>query len=85
MVCLCFHVSQRKIVNYCRREKPAVASLMSECLSAGTGCGWCVPFLTALHRQVKAGVENPALPLDPQAYAARRADYRKTGQRRGDA
>ena len=36
-VCLCFKVSKRKIVSYCQREKPPVASLISECLSAGTG------------------------------------------------
>ena len=79
-VCLCFHVSQRKVVAYCRRERPPVASLISECLSAGTGCGWCVPFLKRLHEQVMAGVEEPTLPVDPQAYAAKRSEYR---QRRG--
>jgi bacterioferritin-associated ferredoxin len=50
-VCLCFRVSLRKIRAYLRREDPPVASLISECLGAGTGCGWCVPFLTELHRQ----------------------------------
>lgn len=76
-MCLCFGVSQRKVVNYCRREKPAVASLISECLSAGTGCGWCVPFLKDLHQQVQAGVEQPTLPLDPAEYANKRAAYRR--------
>ncbi|MEM8738362.1 MAG: (2Fe-2S)-binding protein [Planctomycetota bacterium] len=80
-VCLCFHVSQRKIVNYCKRERPAVASLMSECLGAGTGCGWCVPFLKKLHRQVQDGVETPDLPVSPEAYAEQRARYRQTGKR----
>ncbi len=80
-VCLCFGVSKRKIVNYCRREKPPVASLISECLSAGTGCGWCIPFLKSLHQQAIEGPENPDLPLDPQSYAKKRALYRQTGQR----
>ena len=80
-VCLCFHVSMRKIVNYCRREKPAVASLISDCLSAGTGCQWCVPFLKKLHAQVMAGEPNPDLPVSPEEYAGRRAKYRQTGER----
>lgn len=80
-VCLCFHVSKRKIVNYCRRERPPVVSLVSQCLSAGTGCGWCVPFLERLHAQVMDGVEEPDLPLNPQEYARKRMRYRKTGER----
>ena len=84
LVCLCFHVSKRKIVNYCKRETPPVASLISECLSAGTGCMWCVPFLKKLHEQALAGVENPDLPVSPETYAARRAAYRETGRRPND-
>ena len=80
-VCLCFHVSKRKIVNFCRRQRPAVASLISECLSAGTGCQWCVPFLKNLHQQVIEGVANPDLPIAPKDYAERRSQYRKTGRR----
>jgi NAD(P)H-nitrite reductase large subunit len=84
-VCLCFHVSQRKVVNYCKRERPAVASLISECLGAGTGCGWCIPFLKNLHKQVQDGAEHPDLPISPEDYANRRASYRKTGKRDADA
>jgi bacterioferritin-associated ferredoxin len=80
-VCLCFHVSKRKIVNYCRREKPPVASLISECLSAGTGCGWCVPFLKKLHQQAIDGVADPDLPVSPEEYAKRRAAYRSEKDR----
>lgn len=80
-VCLCFHVSKRKIVNYCRREQPPVASLISECLSAGTGCGWCVPFLKRLHEQALAGDDNPDLPINPAEYAKKRMTFRKTGKR----
>lgn len=80
-VCLCFHVSKRKIVNFCRREHPPVASLISACLSAGTGCGWCVPFIKRLHEQVREGDASPDLPFSPAEYARRRAGYRETGQR----
>lgn len=83
-VCLCFGVSQRKIVNFCRRERPRVASQISECLSAGTGCQWCVPFIRKLHAQVIAGVEQPDLPISPEEYARRRSRYRKTGHRDDD-
>ncbi|MEO0588606.1 MAG: (2Fe-2S)-binding protein [Planctomycetota bacterium] len=76
-VCLCFHVSKRKVVSYCRRERPPVASLISECLSAGTGCGWCVPHLRSLHAQVMEGDANPDLPLSTDAYAAGRAEHQK--------
>jgi len=83
-VCLCFHVSKRKIVNFCKREKPSVASLISDCLSAGTGCQWCVPFLKKLHEQAVAGVKEPDLPISPEHYAKRRAKYRQTGHRDGE-
>lgn len=80
-VCLCFHVSQRKIVNYCKRERPKHVSMISECLSAGTGCGWCVPFIIKLHQQVMDNAENPDLPVSPEEYARKRARFRKTGTR----
>ncbi len=48
---------------------------MSECLGAGTGCGWCIPFLIKI-------AENPdAFDLDnlgPKAYAKLRKDYINT-------
>ena len=79
-VCLCFHVSLRKLRNYLEREKPVVASQLSECLGAGTGCRWCVPFLVKLHEQAAAGT-TPDLPVPPAEYAARRSRYRSTGER----
>jgi bacterioferritin-associated ferredoxin len=57
-ICFCFHVSLRKVRNFCRVEKPQVASLISECLSAGTGCGWCRPMLRKIHKQ-ECNVEEP--------------------------
>ena len=79
-VCLCFHVPLRKIRSFLRRENPPVASLISECLGAGTGCGWCVPFLKHLHAQHTKGQE-PDLKVSPERYAAARLGYHKTNQR----
>jgi NAD(P)H-nitrite reductase large subunit len=50
-VCLCFRVSRRKLVNFVRTQRPKVASQLSQCGGAGTGCGWCVPFLKQIFRQ----------------------------------
>lgn len=58
-VCFCFHVSLRKIETFCRVEKPRVASQISECLSAGTGCGWCVPMLRHIHRRMCGETQAP--------------------------
>lgn len=74
-VCLCFHVSLRKIANFVAREQPKVPSQISECLGAGTGCQWCVPFLKKLHAQHARG-EPMDLPVSPEEYARRRAQYR---------
>ncbi len=79
-VCLCFRVSLRKLRNYIAREDPPVASKVADCLGAGTGCRWCVPFLVKLHDQHQAGIPMD-LPVSPTEYAARRARYRKTGER----
>jgi bacterioferritin-associated ferredoxin len=73
-LCLCFHVSKRKVIQYIRVNKPTVASQLSECYGAGTGCGWCRPFLERLMDQAES--ESVELP-DPQNYASDRAMYRK--------
>ncbi|MCC6659912.1 MAG: (2Fe-2S)-binding protein [Phycisphaerales bacterium] len=79
-VCLCFRVSLRKIRSYLEREDPRVASLISECLGAGTGCQWCVPFLRALHQQHQRG-QTPDLNVSPERYAEARLGYHKSGRR----
>jgi bacterioferritin-associated ferredoxin len=43
-------VSIQKLENYLKRENPTVASQLSECLGAGTSCGWCIPFLEKMHK-----------------------------------
>jgi len=67
-VCLCHRVELGKVRRYLERENPPVASLISECLDAGTACGWCVPHLKELHRKHKAG---QALTIEetPEQYA----------------
>ncbi len=79
-VCLCFHVTLRKIRAYVARENPPVASLISECLGAGTGCRWCVPFLKHLHAQHVAGA-SPDLKVSPEDYARSRLTFHSTQER----
>ncbi|MEI8196214.1 MAG: (2Fe-2S)-binding protein [Phycisphaerae bacterium] len=73
-VCFCFHVSLRKVETFCKVQKPQVASQISDCLSAGTGCGWCVPMLKRIHKQCCAEnlpwwrkIEEPAASPTPSA------------------
>lgn len=79
-VCLCFHVSLRKIRAFLQRENPPVASLISECLGAGTGCMWCVPFLKHLHK-MHANGKAIDLSVSPEEYARTRLVYRETNER----
>jgi bacterioferritin-associated ferredoxin len=80
-VCLCHRVSLRKLVNFMNREEPSVPSQLSDCLGAGTGCQWCVPYLCRLHAQWAAG-EDPALPDGADEYASARQVYRREGRNR---
>ena len=47
-LCLCFHVTWRKVINYARIHSVRLPSQLSECESAGTGCGWCRAFMVRL-------------------------------------
>ncbi len=76
-VCLCFHVTKRKLVNYLRVEKISRASQLSECSGAGTGCGWCRAYLERLFAQQKESA--PADDPTPADYAASRANYIRAG------
>lgn len=93
-VCFCFHVTLRKIETFCNVQKPRAASEISECLSAGTGCGWCVPMLRKIHTRVCGAYapwwrEQPAGPVeenradenvDAEAYRAGRRKYIDEGK-----
>lgn len=78
-VCLCFHVTKRKLQNFLRVEKPRRVAQMSECFGAGTGCGWCRKYMTVMFEVHQAGLAAPT--EDPAAldYAKSRATYIKSG------
>ncbi len=78
-VCVCFKVSLHKLSHFLERERPSVPSQLSECLGAGTGCGWCVPFLCRLHAQHQAG-QTLEVHASPDEYAQRRAAYKAAGK-----
>ena len=73
-LCLCFHVTRRKVVQYIRVHRPTRTSQLSECYGAGTGCGWCRRFLQQLMEEEHP--ESARLP-DPQTYAQERTEYRQ--------
>ena len=78
-LCLCFHVTKRKVINYLRIEKPKRAAQLSECFGAGTGCGWCRPFLKRLFQEaVEGGTTEADLP-SAEEYGRRRANYIRDG------
>jgi NAD(P)H-nitrite reductase large subunit len=78
-LCLCFHVTKRKVINYLRVEKPRRAAQLSECFGAGTGCGWCRPFLERLFEQaVRGGQIDAELPT-AEDYARSRTKYVREG------
>ena len=79
-ICYCFHVTRRKLVNFVRQTKPKVPSLLSQCGGAGTGCGWCIPFLKQIHQQAVDGGETDLEQLTPEEYAQRRAEYIRSGK-----
>ena len=74
-ICYCFSVSMRKLVHFSRRTKPQRPSQMTDCLGAGTGCGWCIPFLTKIAQDPDAFELSE---LTPEQYAASRTDYIET-------
>lgn len=85
-ICYCYHVSLRKLANFARRERPSRPSQMSQCLGAGTGCGWCIPILQKIFHDAQAGREFDdggsiaGLPESADDYATARQSYLKSGQ-----
>ena len=78
-LCLCFHVTRRKVENFIRLERPRRVGQLAECFGAGTGCGWCRPFLKRLFERAQA---EPVTESDlPSAtdYARGRSDYVRSG------
>ncbi len=79
-LCLCFHVTKRKVVNFLRVEQPKRVSQMSECFGAGTGCGWCRPYLKKLFEQAIAGGDIEAELPTKDDYARQRTKYVLAGK-----
>ena len=75
-VCVCNRVSLGKLQSFIERTNPTVVSQLSECLDAGTSCGWCVPFLKKLHAQHCEG-QPIELSVDRERYVVRRAAYKQ--------
>ena len=76
-VCYCFHISKRKVLNFIRLTEPRVASQLSECGGAGTGCGWCIPYLKRYFEQ-HDGVA-PEDEISATDYAKARGEYIREG------
>jgi bacterioferritin-associated ferredoxin len=84
-LCLCFHVTRRKVENYIRIERPQRVGQLAECYGAGTGCGWCRPFLQRLFDAAQGQTTYGATANDADAlptsaeYAQGRTRYVREG------
>lgn len=76
-LCLCFHVTRRKVENYLRIEKPKAPAQLADCYGAGTGCGWCRPLLKKLF-EAHRNSQQAELP-DSQEHAQKRGEYVRAG------
>jgi bacterioferritin-associated ferredoxin len=83
-LCLCFHITCRKVLNYIRIHQVRIPSQLAQCGGAGTGCGWC---RKQLEKLMILSVQSPpaashieqwlaANTPDRQKYAEARALYR---------
>jgi NAD(P)H-nitrite reductase large subunit len=79
-LCLCFHVTKRKVINYLRVERPQRESQLADCYGAGTGCGWCRPFLKKLFDASQQGAIASADLPDAEHYARGRGEYVRAGK-----
>ncbi|QDT94031.1 (2Fe-2S)-binding protein [Gimesia algae] len=87
-VCYCFHISKRKIINHLRIHRPRRASQLSDCGGAGTGCGWCVPYLKRYFAEYEksdlseAGElsSNETEVISAEEYARQRDQYIESGK-----
>ncbi len=83
-ICYCFHISKRKIINFLRVHRPKRASQLSNCGGAGTGCGWCVPYLKRYYAEVcnsaAAAAQAQRDAVSPEDYARQRTEYIRAGK-----
>ena len=66
-------------MNYIRIEKPRRPAQLSDCYGAGTGCGWCRPFLEKLFEEAVSNGETVADIPDAEDYAKSRGKYVQDG------
>ena len=83
-LCLCFHVTCRKVVNFLRVERPQRVGQLADCFGAGTGCGWCRPFLQKLFDAAKASGEIDVEVPDAETYALMRRRYLRQRKEEGN-
>lgn len=76
-ICMCFHVTQRALRKFIRLEKPVRESQLSECFGAGTGCGWCRPYLKQLFEVAQSEHGGERIDISPADYAAARSEFRE--------
>jgi len=79
-LCVCFHVSRRKLLTFLRVQTPRRAGQLAECLGAGTGCGWCRPFLRQLFEAAQDAAADPCPLPAADDYRAQRAAYLSAGR-----
>jgi NAD(P)H-nitrite reductase large subunit len=78
-LCLCFHVTKRKVINFIRVEKPKRPGQLSECFGAGTGCGWCRAYLRHLFEHERGQQPPDASEPTREEYARGRSRYVRAG------
>lgn len=56
---------------------------MTQCLNAGTGCGWCIPFLIKIAQDQDHQESDPVdiQSINPEQYAEQRKNYRTSQQK----
>ncbi|MDX1972550.1 MAG: (2Fe-2S)-binding protein [Candidatus Sumerlaeia bacterium] len=81
-LCVCFHVSQRKLAKHLRLNNLRFPSQLSECYSAGTGCGWCIPYLEKMFEAHQQGKTLEEFGMTQEEYRARRLEYLKSSKRK---
>jgi NAD(P)H-nitrite reductase large subunit len=81
-ICYCYNVPYRKLWHFARRRELQRASQMSECLGAGTGCGWCIPILKRIFEASRSpgrgdvdGRGEVEIEMTAEEYAAQRQTY----------
>lgn len=79
-LCYCFHITRRKVVNFVRVHRPRRASQIAECGGAGTGCGWCIPYLKRCFEQGQVNSSASENTISANDYAQQRAAYIRSGK-----